>query len=90
MKKQIQYILEELNSNKYEDSEQDEKYDEENEDDDVLEDEDIYEEDMVKIIWNQFEEESINEDEINIHNDILKEFIINNSTQNIKVLVKSI
>ena len=50
MKKQIQYILEELNSNKYEDSEQDEKYDEENEDDDVLEDQDIYEEDMVNII----------------------------------------
>ena len=45
---------------------------------------------MVNIIWNQFEDESINDDEINIDNDVIKEFIINNSTQNIKVLVKSI
>ena len=45
---------------------------------------------MVNIIWNQFEDESINDDEINIDNDVIKEFIINNSTQNIKVIVKSI
>jgi hypothetical protein len=46
MKKQIQYILEELNSNKYDETEQDEKYDEELEDE-MIEDEEVYEEDFV-------------------------------------------
>jgi len=74
MKKQIQYILEELNS----ENELDDKTDEEFEDENYKDDEEIYDEDLI-------DENSINEDQLSMHYDIVSQYLIKSDTHNKKV-----
>lgn len=75
MKKQIQYILEELNSeNELDDNNNDEEFEDEN----YKDDEEVYDEDLI-------DEDSINEDQLSMHYDITSHYLIKSETNNKKV-----
>jgi len=76
MKKQIQYILEELNS----ENELDDNNDEEFEDENYKDDEEIYDEDLI-------DEDSINEDQLSMHYEIISQYLIKSETNNKKVII---
>jgi len=76
MKKQIQYILEELNS----ENELDDNNDEEFEDENYKDDEEIYDEDLI-------DEDSINEEQLSMHYEIISQYLIKSETNNKKVII---